>query len=226
MIFTPAESPSPLHLKMAFTTGPVAAGAVTPDPAAQLGGPETDTASETSPNPAHNLKQSQLAIECQCHLINFTLPSEARVTELYHCHCLECRAQSSSAFGTSAIVAARHVFPFPDEVAKNVVLYERPIERKMKNGDSDDAEEKVVVGTLQCFFCRRCGSRLVHRRKPRDRDHNVASAAMVSRMAKKRLALSRPACCVGSIGNNGKGEAKPQCIFGPSAPSYRSLAAP
>ncbi|KAF2469269.1 uncharacterized protein BDR25DRAFT_343693 [Lindgomyces ingoldianus] len=42
---------------------------------------------------------------CQCGSVKFTTPTKIPIN-LYHCHCIDCRKQSASAFGTSAI------FPF------------------------------------------------------------------------------------------------------------------
>lgn len=42
---------------------------------------------------------------CQCGSVTFRTPTEKPVN-LFHCHCIDCRKQSASAFGTSAI------FPF------------------------------------------------------------------------------------------------------------------
>lgn len=39
---------------------------------------------------------------CQCGAVRFTTPVEKPLA-LYICHCLQCRRQTSSAFGTSAI---------------------------------------------------------------------------------------------------------------------------
>lgn len=40
--------------------------------------------------------------QCQCGAVRFTTPLPKPLA-LYICHCSECRRQSSSAFGTSAI---------------------------------------------------------------------------------------------------------------------------
>ncbi|KAL1896886.1 hypothetical protein Sste5346_004520 [Sporothrix stenoceras] len=48
---------------------------------------------------------------CQCGAVSFKTPT-ARPLALYICHCHDCRRQSSSAFGTSAIFPR---FPLPDD---------------------------------------------------------------------------------------------------------------
>ena len=47
---------------------------------------------------------------CQCGAVAFKTPLPKPLA-LYICHCSECRRQTSSAFGTSAIFP---VFKFPD----------------------------------------------------------------------------------------------------------------
>lgn len=92
----------------------------------------------------------QMTIVCQCGLIQIALAPKTPVLALYHCHCTECRAQSSSAFGTSAIVASDALFPLAPAAEESLSLYTRPVESKPGT-------------TMQCWFCRRCGSRIVHR---------------------------------------------------------------
>ncbi|ORX96849.1 Mss4-like protein [Clohesyomyces aquaticus] len=81
---------------------------------------------------------------CQCGAIIFTTPVPTPI-RLYHCHCLDCRKQSGSAFGTSAI------FPFfklPDpEVNPAVSFFSRVCESGRRQN---------------CYFCNKCGSRILH----------------------------------------------------------------
>ncbi|KAI0150898.1 Mss4-like protein [Pestalotiopsis sp. NC0098] len=78
---------------------------------------------------------------CQCGAVSFKTPMPKPLA-LYICHCAECRRQTSSAFGTSAI------FPrFPLPASEELSCYSRPT----PSGH-----------TLYCYFCRRCGSRLLH----------------------------------------------------------------
>ncbi|ERS99430.1 uncharacterized protein SPSK_04500 [Sporothrix schenckii 1099-18] len=78
---------------------------------------------------------------CQCGAVSFMTPT-AKPLALYICHCHDCRRQSSSAFGTSAIFPR---FPLPDDSL--ISCYTRPT--------SSGA-------TLYCYFCKSCGTRLLH----------------------------------------------------------------
>ncbi|GAP85324.1 putative glutathione-dependent formaldehyde-activating enzyme [Rosellinia necatrix] len=78
---------------------------------------------------------------CQCGAVRFTTPLPKPLA-VYICHCAECRWQSSSAFGTSAI--------FPRfELPKTELL--SCYTRATHSGH-----------TLYCYFCQRCGTRLIH----------------------------------------------------------------
>ncbi|MGD1879605.1 MAG: GFA family protein [Kiloniellaceae bacterium] len=78
---------------------------------------------------------------CQCGAVRYVIRAEPR--EVYVCHCTECRRQSASAFGISVIV---------DSAA--LVL--------------TDGAPKVwtraatLQGSMACFFCPDCGTRLWH----------------------------------------------------------------
>ncbi|KAI1735906.1 glutathione-dependent formaldehyde-activating [Xylaria scruposa] len=78
---------------------------------------------------------------CQCGAVRFMTPLPKPLA-LYICHCAECRRQSSSAFGTSAIFP-RFELPKTDLLS----CYTRPTH----SGH-----------TLYCYFCQRCGTRLIH----------------------------------------------------------------
>ncbi|KAK4193384.1 centromere protein V [Podospora australis] len=78
---------------------------------------------------------------CQCGSVQFKTPLEKPLA-LYICHCHACQRQSSSAFGTSAIFPR---FPLPDQDLLS--CYSRPT----ANGQ-----------TLYCYFCKNCGTRLIH----------------------------------------------------------------
>ncbi|KAH7115852.1 Mss4-like protein [Dendryphion nanum] len=78
---------------------------------------------------------------CQCGAITFTTPTP-QPTLLFHCHCIDCRKQSSSAFGTSAI------FPFfalPS--SPTLAVFQRACDSGRKQN---------------CYFCSRCGCRILH----------------------------------------------------------------
>jgi hypothetical protein len=81
---------------------------------------------------------------CQCGLVQFTTPVPAPL-KIYICHCTECRHQSSSAFGISAIFP---MFDIPSPAADNLSMYSRITPQNRR---------------LECYFCRNCGSRLIHK---------------------------------------------------------------
>lgn len=81
---------------------------------------------------------------CQCGLIKFTTPLPAPL-KIYICHCTECRHQSSSAYGISAIFPT---FDIPSPAAEKLGMYSRTTFRNRR---------------LDCYFCKNCGARLVHR---------------------------------------------------------------
>lgn len=85
--------------------------------------------------------QSSMDVSCACGAVKFKTPTPAPL-KLYHCHCLDCRKQSASAFGTSA------VFPFfrlPEN--PSITHYDRTCDSGRRQ---------------RCFFCRGCGSRMMH----------------------------------------------------------------
>ncbi|RYP70474.1 hypothetical protein DL771_005411 [Monosporascus sp. 5C6A] len=103
------------------------------------------------PGPEHitmSSKESEkpLTVRCQCGTVSFPTPT-AKPTALYHCHCTECQKQSASAFGTSAIFESGNLFPLAPDLKARLGLYTRPTDR----------------GSMDCYFCRACGSRLFHR---------------------------------------------------------------
>lgn len=82
-------------------------------------------------------------VSCACGSFRCTTPTPAPL-KLYHCHCIDCRKQSASAFGTSA------VFPF----------FRLPESEFVTHYDQlcDSGRTK------RCFFCKACGSRIMHMR--------------------------------------------------------------
>ncbi|CRK12364.1 hypothetical protein HYQ45_009412 [Verticillium longisporum] len=78
---------------------------------------------------------------CQCGSVSFKTPLPKPLA-LYICHCESCRRQTSSAFGTSAIFPR---FTLPETELLNV--YARPT---------------ASGHTMYCYFCRTCGTRLLH----------------------------------------------------------------
>jgi len=90
---------------------------------------------------------------CQCGAIKFKTPTP-KPQSLWHCHCSECKHQSASAFGTSAIFEAfPPLCPLSDEFKEKLSCYTRP----SKSG-----------GSLDCYFCKTCGSRIFHQGRGKD----------------------------------------------------------
>jgi hypothetical protein len=126
--------------------------------------------------------------KCQCGLIRFTTPS-ATPLAVYICHCTECRTQSASAFGTSVIFPR---FDLLGEYTKDNTKDEPWHVKVHKTVWGDDSLGKDTIGTkihqkvwgstpaptndeigvftrttdsgalMTCYFCKRCGTRLVH----------------------------------------------------------------
>ena len=88
-----------------------------------------------------------LTVSCQCGQITFPTPT-VQPKAVYHCHCTECQKQSGSAFGTSAIFPSDGLFPLSEVLEAGLRVYTRPT-------DSG--------GSMDCYFCSACGSRLFHR---------------------------------------------------------------
>ncbi|KAF2822866.1 hypothetical protein CC86DRAFT_372663 [Ophiobolus disseminans] len=78
---------------------------------------------------------------CACGAVKFTTPAKAP-SMIFHCHCIDCRKQSASAFGTSAI------FPFFS------VADDPSVTSFIKQADSGRKKH--------CYFCIKCGSRIIH----------------------------------------------------------------
>ena len=79
---------------------------------------------------------------CQCGAIRFRL--EQPPQDLYVCHCTQCRRQSASAFGISAVLPAGAV--------------------RLLRGEPEVWSRPTLSGDeLRCAFCPVCGSRLWHR---------------------------------------------------------------
>jgi hypothetical protein len=88
-----------------------------------------------------------MLVSCQCGYVQFPTTAE-KPLGLYHCHCLDCRAQTASAYGTSAIFPSAPLFPLSDELKEKLKVWKRPAE----SGN-----------TVECYFCPKCGVRLIHR---------------------------------------------------------------
>jgi hypothetical protein len=81
---------------------------------------------------------------CQCGKIQFTTPTE-KPLNVYACHCTECRHQSSSAFGITAIF---RYFELPESSSEFLGSYTRLTLKKRH---------------MECLFCTNCGARILHR---------------------------------------------------------------
>lgn len=94
---------------------------------------------------------------CQCGAVTFTTPS-ARPTHFWLCHCTECQKQSGSAFAASAI------FPyFSPPSASSTDSDSTSTTTKWTNSLLGKWTRKCDSGnTLDCYFCNKCGTRLIH----------------------------------------------------------------
>ncbi|KAL7945123.1 hypothetical protein V8C42DRAFT_70630 [Trichoderma barbatum] len=117
---------------------------------------------------------------CQCGSVAFKTPLPEPLA-LYICHCTECRKQTGSAFGTSAIFPH---FKLPETENLSCYAYvlisqERRDWRRSREGweveEYRTLEVVMLTGafvefrrptasgqTLYCYFCRNCGTRLIH----------------------------------------------------------------
>lgn len=104
--------------------------------------PQSGTKPEATSNGNNNAK-----ISCQCGTVTFhaSLPKPLAV---YICHCIECQKQSASAFGVTAMFPAEGMWPLPEDVQPFVSKWTRPTDKG---------------NTLECYFCKCCGVRLLHR---------------------------------------------------------------
>ncbi len=98
---------------------------------------------------------------CQCGAVTFRTPSE-KPLKWYVCHCLECRRQSASAFGISAI------FPNFDLLAQNP-----DTSTGATTTSASSPYENELIGTYthnnttsgrtkRCYFCKKCGTRIMN----------------------------------------------------------------
>ncbi|KAL2063367.1 hypothetical protein VTL71DRAFT_5172 [Oculimacula yallundae] len=78
---------------------------------------------------------------CQCGAVRFLTPLPKPLA-VYICHCDECRLQSGSAYGCSAIFP---IFKFPG--MDKLSCYSRPT---------------ASGHLLNCYFCKTCGTRVIH----------------------------------------------------------------
>lgn len=112
-------------------------------PRHQLKYQERDTSEKGSSGLPH-CDFSAMDAQCQCGNIKFRTPLPAPL-RVFVCHCSECRHQSSSAFGISAIFPPFEI-ESPDQNAITVYI------RSTASGKN-----------LECLLCSKCGSRFIHK---------------------------------------------------------------
>lgn len=67
---------------------------------------------------------------------------------MYICHCVECRAQSASAFGITALFPAFDLVGTATSGGDNIGVY---------------THQRTISGrSKDCYFCKTCGTRLMH----------------------------------------------------------------
>ncbi|KAI1198883.1 Mss4-like protein [Nemania serpens] len=106
-------------------------------------------------------KPRPLTVRCQCGRVSFPAAAGAAPLTIYHCHCAECRRQSGSAFGTSAIFAAADVLPSPLLAAEATAA--AAAAGTAATGLRKYTRDTESGNTMDCYFCGECGSRLFHR---------------------------------------------------------------
>ena len=94
---------------------------------------------------------------CQCGAVRYEITGP--VLSRYVCHCRECRKQSASAFGISVTVRSA-----------DVRLIQGKLLHWTRSTDSG--------GTLACFFCANCGSRLWHGDKEHEAEISVKGGSL------------------------------------------------
>ena len=102
----------------------------------------------------HQRTTTTMDASCACGAVKFTTSSDKPIA-LFHCHCIDCQKQSASAFGTSAI------FPFFS------VANDPSVTHFIKNCDSGRKK--------RCYFCSKCGSRILHTTIMDDRNPKTVS---------------------------------------------------
>lgn len=94
---------------------------------------------------------------CQCGALRYEVRAEP--VALYVCHCLECRAQSASAFGITVSVPA---------AAAVLTQGESRVWRRQTNSGK----------TLACHFCGDCGTRIWHRDEPEEAEISIKGGSL------------------------------------------------
>lgn len=107
----------------------------------------TTTPPQSTSTKPETISNANARISCQCGTITFpaSLPKPLAV---YICHCTECQKQSASAFGITAMFPAEGMWPLPEEVQPFLGKWTRATD---------------AGNTLECYFCKCCGVRVLHR---------------------------------------------------------------
>ncbi|KAK4038530.1 Mss4-like protein [Parachaetomium inaequale] len=101
-----------------------------------------------------------MEVICECGTVQLTTPTPSPL-KVYHCHCTECRKQSASAYGTSAIFPAEGLFPLSADLSSKLDMWTRPTDKG---------------GSMDCYFCKVCGVRVMHRiREPDGTERETVS---------------------------------------------------
>lgn len=94
---------------------------------------------------------------CQCGAMRYEI--HGRPTDLYVCHCQECRRQSASAFGISVIVRSADL-------------------RVVMGAPSVWTRPAAIGGTLACAFCPTCGTRIWHGDPDKDAEISIKGGSL------------------------------------------------
>jgi hypothetical protein len=116
-----------------------------------------------------NRHTTTMECSCQCNTITFLTPLPAPLN-LYICHCLECRKQSSSAFGISAIFPTFTIGTCPHPSISRgrnfpySLIYVAFLHHQTDSPHLSCYSRQTLKGRkLDCYFCQKCGSRLMHK---------------------------------------------------------------
>ncbi|KAL2405664.1 hypothetical protein ABEF95_010386 [Exophiala dermatitidis] len=120
---------------------------------------------------------------CQCGSVHFTTPLPQPL-KIFICHCLECRRQSASAFGITAIFPAFELEQSQSKTHSHSTnasgggacatqssssgTEEAQEQAKAQTKDNENSigiyeHNNTKSGrTKKCYFCKNCGTRLMH----------------------------------------------------------------
>ncbi|KIY04089.1 uncharacterized protein Z520_00781 [Fonsecaea multimorphosa CBS 102226] len=115
---------------------------------------------------------------CQCGSVRFRTPQEKPI-KWYICHCHECRRQSASAFGISAIFPHFDLLSQSsarDSAGSDSASSSAPDQQQQPapdGGDTATRGESDLVGVYEhsrttsgrpkkCYYCKKCGTRIMN----------------------------------------------------------------